>query len=71
MNRLNPVDGSRENPESDVKQKSNHYNSPNQNSNICKKVMVIGDSQVKYLRSDELSSSGASISIMRHPQSFS
>ena len=29
MNRLNPVDGSRENPQSDVKQKNNHYNNPN------------------------------------------
>ena len=29
--------------------------------------MVIGDSIVKYLRSDELSSSDKSISIMKHP----
>ena len=29
--------------------------------------MVIGDSIVKHLRSDELSSSDKSISIMRHP----
>ena len=66
-NRLNAVDGSRENPQSDVKQKSNHHNNPNQNSNICKKVMVIAKSIVKYLRSDELSSSDKSISIMKHP----
>ena len=67
MNRLNRVDGSRENPQSDVKQKSNHHNNPNQNSNISKKVMVIGDSIVTYLRSDELSSSDKSISIMKQP----
>ena len=29
--------------------------------------MVIGDSTVKYLRLDELSSSDKSISIMKHP----
>ena len=29
--------------------------------------MVIGDSIIKYLRSDELSSSDKSISIMKHP----
>ena len=34
MNRLNPVDGSRENPQSGLRQKINHYNNPNQNSNI-------------------------------------
>ena len=67
MNHLNPVDGSGENPQSNVKQKSNHYNNLTQNSNISKKVMVIGDSIVKYLRSDELSSSDKSISIMKHP----
>ena len=66
MNRLNPADGSRENPQSDAK-KSNHYNNPNQSSNISKKVMVIGDSIVKYLRSDEFSSYDKSISIMRQP----
>ena len=66
MNRLNPVDGSGGNPQSNVDQKSNHYNNPNQNSNISKKVMVIGDSIVKYLRSDELPSSDKSISIMKH-----
>ena len=67
MNRLSPVDGSRENAQSDVKQKSNHYNNPNENSsNILKKVMVIGDSIVKYLRLDELSSSDKSISIIKH-----
>ena len=64
MNRLNPVDGSRENPQSDVKQRSNHHNDPNRN--ISKKVMVIGDSIVKYLRSDELSSNDKSISIIKH-----
>ena len=63
MNHLNPVDGSRENPQSDVKQRTNHHNNPNQNSNISKKVMVIGDSIIKYLRSDELSSTDKSISI--------
>ena len=52
MKLLNPVDGSRENHQSNVKQKSKSYNNPNQNSNISKKVMVIGDSIVKYLRSD-------------------
>ena len=62
MNRLNPVDGSRENPQSDVKQRTNHHNNPNQNSNISKKVMVTGDSIIKYLRSDELSSTDKSIS---------
>ena len=67
MNRLNPVDESRENPQSDIKQRSNHHNNPNQNSNISKKVMVIGDSIVKYLRSDELSSTDKSISVMKHP----
>ena len=66
MNHLNPVDGSRENPQSDVKQRSNHHNNPNQISNISRKVMVIGDSIVKYLRSDELSSTDNSISIMKH-----
>ena len=50
MNRLNPVDRRGENPQSNVKQKSNHYNNPNQNSNITKKVMGIGDSVVKYLK---------------------
>ena len=50
MNRLNPVDRSGENPQTNVKQKSNHYNNPNQNSNITKKVMGIGDSIVKYLK---------------------
>ena len=64
MNRLNPVDGRRENPQSDVKLSSNHHNNSNQNS---KKVMVIGDSIVKYLRSDELSSTDKSISVMKHP----
>ena len=64
MNRLNPVDGRRENPQSDVKLSSNHHNNPNQNS---KKVMAIGDSIVKYLRSDELSSTDKSISVMKHP----
>ena len=64
MNRLNPVDGRRENPQRDVKLSSNHHNNPNQNS---KKVMVIGDSIVKYLRSDELSSTDKSISVMKHP----
>ena len=63
---MNPVHGSGENLQSNVKQKSNHYNNPNQNSNISKKVMVIGESIVKYLRSDELSSSDKSISIMKH-----
>ena len=67
MNRLNPVDRSRENPQGDAKQKSNHCDNPNQNSNISEKVMVIGDSIVKYLRSNELSSSDKSISIMKHP----
>ena len=67
MDRLNPVDGSRENPQSDVKQRSNHHNNPNQNSNISKKVMVIGGSIVKYLRSDELSSTDRSITVMKHP----
>ena len=43
MNCLNCVDGSRKNLEGDVKQKSNHNNNPNQNSNISKKIMVIGD----------------------------
>ena len=71
MNRLNPVDGRRENPQSDVKLSSNHHNNPNQNSNISKKVMVIGDSIVKYLRSDELSSTDKSISVMKHPGSSS
>ena len=66
MNHLNPVDGSRENPQSDVKQRSNHHNNPNQISNISRKVMVIGDSIVKYLRSDELSSTDNSISIMKY-----
>ena len=65
MNRLNPVDESWENLQSDLKQKSNH-NNPNPNSNISRKVMVIGDSIVKYLRSDELSSNDKSISIMKH-----
>ena len=55
MNRLNTVDGSGENPRSNVKQKSKHYNNPNQNSNISKKVCY------------ELSSSDKSISIIRHP----
>ena len=54
-------------PQSDVKQKTNNYNNPNQNSNISKKFMVIDDSIVKYLRSDELSSSDKSISVTRHP----
>ena len=67
MNRLNLVDRSRENPQSDVKQKSNHHNNPNQNSNTSKKVIVIGDSTVKYLRLYELYSSGKRISIMKHP----
>ena len=67
MNRLNPVDGSRENPQSNVKQRSNHHNNPNQNSNISQKVMVIVDSIVKYSRSDESSSTDKSISIMNHP----
>ena len=66
MDHLNNIDGSRKNPQSDVKQKSNHYNNPNQNSNISKKGMGSGDSIVKYLRSDELSSSDKSISIMKH-----
>ena len=60
---MNPVDGRRENPQSDVKLSSNQHNNPNQNS---KKVMVIGDSIVKYLRSDELSSTDKSISIMKY-----
>ena len=34
INRLNPIDGSRENLQSDVKQKRNHHNNPNQNSKI-------------------------------------
>ena len=34
MNRLNPVDGSRENSQSGLRQKINHYNNPNQNSKI-------------------------------------
>ena len=55
MNRLNHVDVNRENHQSDVKQRSNHHNNPNQNSNTSKKVMVIGESIAKYLRSDELS----------------
>ena len=67
MNLLNLVYGSRENPQTDVKQKSNRYNNPNQNSNISKKETVFGDSIVKYLRSGELSSSNKSISIMKHP----
>ena len=67
MNLLNLVYGSRENPQTDGKQKSNRYNNPNQNSNISKKETVIGDSIVKYLRSGELSSSNKSISIMKHP----
>ena len=67
MNRLNPVDGSRINPQSDVKQRSIHHNNPNQISNISKNVMMIGDSIIKYLRSDELSSTDKSISIMKHP----
>ena len=29
MNHLNPVDGSRKNPQSDGKQKNNHHNNPN------------------------------------------
>ena len=45
----------------------NHHDNPNQISNISKKVMVIGESVVKYLRSDELSSTDKSISIMKHP----
>ena len=46
MNRLNPVNGNRNNPQRDVKQKSNH-NIANQNrSTISKKVTVIGDSIV-------------------------
>ena len=49
MKCLNPVDGSGENPQSNVKQKSNH-NNPNQSSNISKKVMVIGGSILKYLK---------------------
>ena len=65
MNLLNPLDGSRENPQSDPKQKSSHYNNPYQNSNISKKVIVIGDSIVKHLRLDELFSSDKSISIMK------
>ena len=64
MNLLSRVDGSRENPQSNVKQKNNYCNNPNQNSNISKKVMVIGDFMIKYLRSDELSSSDRSISSM-------
>ena len=67
MDHLSNIDGSRKNPQSDVKQKSNHYDNPNQNSNISEKVMVIGDSIVKYLRSNELSSSDRSINIMKHP----
>ena len=67
MDHLNNIDGSRKNPQSDVKQKSNHYNNPNQNSNISKKGMGSGDSIVKYLRSDELSSSDKSINIMKYP----
>ena len=49
----------------------NHHNNPNQISNISKKVMVIGESVVKYLRSDELSSTDKSISIMKHPGCYS
>ena len=57
MNHLNAVDGSRKNPQSEVKRKINHHNNRNQASNISKKVMVIGNSIVKYLRLNELSSS--------------
>ena len=57
FNHLNPVDGSRKNRQSEVKRKVNHHNNPNQTSNISKKVMVIGNSIVKYLRLNELSSS--------------
>ena len=66
MNRLNSVDGSKENPQGDVKQNNNHYNNPNQKSNTSKKVFVIGDSMVKHLRSDKLYSSDRSIAIMKH-----
>ena len=44
MNRLNLADESRENPQSDVQQRNNHHDNPNQNSNISKKLMVIADS---------------------------
>ena len=47
-NRLNRVDGTRENPCGAVKQKKHQYNNPNQNSTILKKVMVIGGSMAKY-----------------------
>ena len=66
MNRLNSVDGSKENPQGDVKQNNNHYNNPNQKSNTSKKVLVIGDSMVKQFRSDKLYSSDRSIAIMKH-----
>ena len=60
MNCLSAADRRSEN------QKSYHYKNTNQNSNISKKVMVIDDSIVKYLRSDEFSLSDKSISIMKH-----
>ena len=65
MNLLNLVHGSRENPQTDVKQKSNRYNNPNQNSDMSKKETVIGEFIVKYFRSGELSSSNESISSIR------
>ena len=64
---MNPIDGRKENLQSDIKQKRNHHNNSNQNSKISKKVVVIGDSIVKYLRSYELSSSDQSVRIMKHP----
>ena len=34
---------------------------------IQKKVIVVGDSVTKFLRSDELSTSERSVTIMKHP----
>ena len=39
------------------------------NNNMRKKITVIGDSMVKFLRSDEMSSVNNAVNIMKHPGS--
>ena len=38
-------------------------------NNMRKKIAVIGDSMVKFLRSDEMPSVNNAVNIMRHPES--
>ena len=53
------------NPNKEYIRKTHH----DSNSNTRKKITVIGDSMVRFLRSDEIPSVNNVVNVMKHPRS--